>query len=153
MLSFVEFYKPKFFLLENVLGLLSHRLQINKPGPQEGDTVANGIIKFILRTLTSLGYVIAVTCPRRGTRRREWRFMIAIRSVSMCYRLESTGRPRIVVASSSGAHGAALPFPSSRSRHIISTRRSGACCLTQVSSLSPSPATQKGHIVARLSAP
>ena len=57
MLSFAEFYKPKFFLLENVLGLLTHKLQINKPGPQEGEMVANGMIKFILRALTSLGYV------------------------------------------------------------------------------------------------
>jgi DNA (cytosine-5)-methyltransferase 1 len=57
MLSYVEFYRPKFFLLENVLGLLIHKLQVNKEGPQEGNVVAHGIIKFILRTLTSLGYV------------------------------------------------------------------------------------------------
>jgi len=57
MLSFVEFYRPKFFLLENVFGLLSHKLQINKAGPQEGNPVAHGVVKFILRTLTSLGYV------------------------------------------------------------------------------------------------
>jgi len=57
MLSYVEFYRPKFFLLENVLGLLNHKLQVNKAGPQEGNVVAHGIVKFILRTLTSLGYV------------------------------------------------------------------------------------------------
>src|SRR5260221_259236 len=57
MLSYVEFYRPKFFLLENVLGLLSHKLQINKAGPQEGNIVAHGVVKFILRALTSLGYV------------------------------------------------------------------------------------------------
>ena len=63
MLSYVDFYKPKFFLLENVLGLLHHKLQINKLVPQEGEMVANGVIKFILRTLTSLGYVVAFdTC-------------------------------------------------------------------------------------------
>ncbi|KAF8266486.1 S-adenosyl-L-methionine-dependent methyltransferase [Lactarius quietus] len=49
MLSFVEFYKPKFFLLENVLGLLNHKLQVNKPGPQEGEMVANGIINYQVR--------------------------------------------------------------------------------------------------------
>jgi DNA (cytosine-5)-methyltransferase 1 len=64
MLSYAEFYKPKFFLLENVLGLLSHKLQINKPGPQEGESVANGIIKFILRALTSLGYVVVTPSLR-----------------------------------------------------------------------------------------
>jgi DNA (cytosine-5)-methyltransferase 1 len=57
MLSYVEFYRPKFFLLENVLGLLLHKLQVNKAGPQEGNVVAHGIVKYILRTLTSLGYV------------------------------------------------------------------------------------------------
>ena len=57
MLSYVEFYRPKFFLLENVLGLLNHKLQVNKAGPQEGNVVAHGIVKYILRTLTSLGYV------------------------------------------------------------------------------------------------
>jgi DNA (cytosine-5)-methyltransferase 1 len=63
MLSYVEFYKPKFFLLENVLGLLNHKLQINKAGPQEGDVVAHGVVKFILRTLTSLGYVRVSVTP------------------------------------------------------------------------------------------
>jgi site-specific DNA-cytosine methylase len=57
MLSYVEFYRPKFFLLENVLGLVSHKLQINQEGPQEGNVVAHGVVKFILRALTSLGYV------------------------------------------------------------------------------------------------
>jgi len=57
MLSYVEFYRPKFFLLENVLGLLNHKLRVNKAGPQEGDTVVHGVVKYILRTLTSLGYV------------------------------------------------------------------------------------------------
>jgi C-5 cytosine-specific DNA methylase len=57
MLSYVEFYQPKFFLLENVLGLLNHKLQINKAGPQKGNTVVHGVVKFILRALTSLGYV------------------------------------------------------------------------------------------------
>jgi site-specific DNA-cytosine methylase len=52
----MEFYRPKFrfFLLENIVGLLSHKLQVNKAGPQEGNAVAHGIVKFILRVLTSL---------------------------------------------------------------------------------------------------
>jgi len=63
MLSYVEFYRPKFFLLENVLGLLNHKLQINEAGPQEGDIVAHGVVKFILRALTSLGYVVLSHLP------------------------------------------------------------------------------------------
>ncbi len=58
MLSYVEFYRPKFFLLENVLGLLIHKLRVNKAGPQEGNVITHGVVKFILRTLTSLGYVL-----------------------------------------------------------------------------------------------
>ena len=57
MLSYVEFYRPKFFLLENLLGLLIHKLQVNKAGLQEGNIVTHSIVKYILRTLTSLGYV------------------------------------------------------------------------------------------------
>ncbi|KAH9180823.1 S-adenosyl-L-methionine-dependent methyltransferase [Lactarius sanguifluus] len=66
MLSFTEFYKPKFFLLENVLGLLDHKLQVKKPGRQEGDVVANGIIKFVLRVLTSLGYQVRFNVLQAG---------------------------------------------------------------------------------------
>ncbi|KAF8503256.1 S-adenosyl-L-methionine-dependent methyltransferase [Russula emetica] len=66
MLSYVEFYRPKFFLLENVLGLLIHKLQVNKAGPQEGNVVAHGIIKFILRTLTSLGYQVRFSVLQAG---------------------------------------------------------------------------------------
>ncbi|KAH9026772.1 S-adenosyl-L-methionine-dependent methyltransferase [Lactarius pseudohatsudake] len=66
MLSFTEFYKPKFFLLENVLGLLDHKLKVKKPGRQEGDVVANGIIKFILRALTSLGYQVRFNVLQAG---------------------------------------------------------------------------------------
>lgn len=68
MLSYVEFYRPKFFLLENVFGLLSHKLQVNKAGPQEGDVVAHGVVKFILRTLTSLGYVPSTLPSKRYLR-------------------------------------------------------------------------------------
>jgi DNA (cytosine-5)-methyltransferase 1 len=68
MLSYVEFYRPKFFLLENVLGLLIHKLQVNKAGPQEGNVVAHGIVKYILRTLTSLGYVpTIIPRPKKAT--------------------------------------------------------------------------------------
>ena len=71
MLSYVEFYRPKFFLLENVLGLLNHKLQVNKAGLQEGNLIAHGIVKFILRTLTSLGYVpfqcLLLPPPKKAT--------------------------------------------------------------------------------------
>ncbi|KAI0672839.1 S-adenosyl-L-methionine-dependent methyltransferase [Trametes maxima] len=56
MISYVEFYKPAYFLLENVVGMLSYRVG----GEQEGNRVVGGIemgvVKFILGSLTTLGY-------------------------------------------------------------------------------------------------
>ena len=155
MLSFAEFYKPKFFLLENVLGLLTHKLQNNKPGPQEGEMVANGMIKFILRALTSLGYVVVFerSSFHLGGAHTDAAGRTAIRSASTSCRPEFTGRHRIVAALSFGAHGAAFRFPSSRSQLTILRRRCGTCSLTRVSGSSPSPATQNSRIAVRLSAP
>ena len=57
MISYVEFYRPLFFLLENVQGLLSYslgeRTEAEQVEPKEG--VKMGIVKFIIRTLTGLG--------------------------------------------------------------------------------------------------
>jgi DNA-cytosine methyltransferase len=56
-LSYVDHYRPQYFLLENVQALLSHRLrsyQVNKHKTEGG--IEQGSLKFILRSLTSLGY-------------------------------------------------------------------------------------------------
>lgn len=57
LLSYVDHYQPKYFLLENVRGLLNHRLGSNQ---KTKSTVTGGIeqgsVKFILRALTSMGY-------------------------------------------------------------------------------------------------
>ncbi|KAL5350845.1 hypothetical protein ACLOAV_004416 [Pseudogymnoascus australis] len=57
-LSYVDHYRPKYFLLENVRGLLQHRLGSTQKkvgyGVQGG--IQQGSVKFILRALTSLGY-------------------------------------------------------------------------------------------------
>lgn len=111
MLSYVEFYRPKFFLLENVLGLLNHRLRVNKEGPQEGNIVAHGVVKYILRTLTSLGYVhVHISYPEKRPlktgelcdhckqissalqRPASWGLRIAAESPP-CYLLGCTTRP------------------------------------------------------------
>lgn len=58
MLSYVEFYRPRFFMLENVEGILYHPLaatQINKNKMEGG--VRMGVVKMIMRVLTILGYV------------------------------------------------------------------------------------------------
>ena len=60
MLSYVEHYRPSYFLLENVIGLLAFPLK----GRMVGRTFAKhegirmGVCKFIIRTLTCLGYVL-----------------------------------------------------------------------------------------------
>lgn len=55
MISYVEYYRPMFFLLENVVGMLSYRLG----GEQDENRVVGGIemgvVKFILGSLTALG--------------------------------------------------------------------------------------------------
>ncbi|KAI7834959.1 hypothetical protein BX661DRAFT_175843 [Kickxella alabastrina] len=56
-LSYVDFYRPSYFLLENVRGLLNYRLggvQIGKG--RIGGGIEMGVLKFILRTLTNMGY-------------------------------------------------------------------------------------------------
>jgi hypothetical protein len=166
MLSYVEFYRPKFFLLENVLGLLLHKLQVNKAGPQEGNVVAHGIVKFILRTLTSLGYVPLSNIsyhspPKKSTHPLEnslKRAIVnhartAIKCASASCKPGSTDRRSIVAASSSGVHGGAFLSPSSRFRRIISGRRYGPYSSTRVSNSTMSRATRTGLIVARLYAP
>lgn len=58
MISYVEYYKPRYFLLENVIGLLSCRLQGRQVGKNmvKGG-IESGIVKFIMRSLTMLGFV------------------------------------------------------------------------------------------------
>ncbi|KAJ2852696.1 hypothetical protein IWW36_000053 [Coemansia brasiliensis] len=56
-LSYVDFYRPTYFLLENVRGLLNYRLggvQVG-PGRVKGG-IEMGMLKFILRALTTMGY-------------------------------------------------------------------------------------------------
>lgn len=55
MLSYVEFYRPKYFLLENVVGLLCFRLGGKQRGPAVVGGMSMGVVKFIFRTLIALG--------------------------------------------------------------------------------------------------
>ncbi|KAI1794705.1 S-adenosyl-L-methionine-dependent methyltransferase [Ganoderma leucocontextum] len=52
MISYVEFYRPMYFLLENVRGILFAQTI----GQQE--IVVIGVVKFIIRALTTLGYQV-----------------------------------------------------------------------------------------------
>ncbi|CAG8457057.1 771_t:CDS:10 [Funneliformis caledonium] len=55
-LSYVDFYRPEFFLLENVRGMLSFRLGGKQDGLKIIGGIKMGVIKFIIRSLTAMGY-------------------------------------------------------------------------------------------------
>ena len=55
MISYVEFYRPMFFLLENVTGLLSYSLGEKTEGMERKGSINMGVVKFIFRALTALG--------------------------------------------------------------------------------------------------
>jgi DNA (cytosine-5)-methyltransferase 1 len=66
-LSYVDHYRPKYFLLENVQDLLIHRLgssQINIHQTRGG--IEMGSAKFIIRALTSLGYQVQFSVLQAG---------------------------------------------------------------------------------------
>ena len=57
MISFVEFYRPMYFLLENVRGILTAPTDGQLQDYPSGNVITMGVVKFILRSLTALGYV------------------------------------------------------------------------------------------------
>ncbi|OSD08481.1 S-adenosyl-L-methionine-dependent methyltransferase [Trametes coccinea BRFM310] len=63
MISYVEFYRPSYFLLENVVGLLSYKLDVD---PQEGNCIKMGVVKFILSSLINLGYQVQFKVLQAG---------------------------------------------------------------------------------------
>ncbi|KAH9483930.1 DNA (cytosine-5)-methyltransferase 4 [Psilocybe cubensis] len=69
MLSYVEHYEPKYFLLENVAGFLDHKLytkQQTASGRVEERIVQFGMIKFCFRTLIALGYQVRYRLLQAG---------------------------------------------------------------------------------------
>ena len=54
-LSYVDFYRPSYFLLENVRGILSHKLLDKQDrGEDEPRSVSQGMVKMICRALTGM---------------------------------------------------------------------------------------------------
>ncbi|KAI0222385.1 hypothetical protein L0F63_007074 [Massospora cicadina] len=66
-LSYVDFYRPKYFMLENVRGLLSFCLGGNQAGINrvEGG-IKMGYVKFIVRCLTHMGYQARIGIQQAG---------------------------------------------------------------------------------------
>jgi len=63
MLSYVEFYRPSYFQLENVTGLLQYPLNGRQVERTIVDGIKMGVVKFIERSLIALGYLILVYLP------------------------------------------------------------------------------------------
>jgi|SRR5882762_7194253 len=61
MLSYVEFYRPSYFLLENVVGLLQFPLMGRMVGRSFVEGIKMGVVKFIVRSLTCLGFACYYT--------------------------------------------------------------------------------------------
>ncbi|KAH7397790.1 S-adenosyl-L-methionine-dependent methyltransferase [Cadophora sp. MPI-SDFR-AT-0126] len=55
-LSYVDFYQPKYSLMENVVGLIRHNLAV--PHDPTDVEIKHGTIKMIFRTFTSMGYQV-----------------------------------------------------------------------------------------------
>ncbi|KAF7924922.1 uncharacterized protein EAE98_007010 [Botrytis deweyae] len=68
-LSYVEFYRPKYCLLENVTGLKYHPLNGSDiPNyPSDESPLTGGATKFIFRLFTSLGYQCQYSTLQAGT--------------------------------------------------------------------------------------
>ncbi|TFK54606.1 S-adenosyl-L-methionine-dependent methyltransferase [Heliocybe sulcata] len=57
-MAWVDYYKPMYFLIENVVGILSHRLKAEKVNNRITGGIEMGMVKFIMRAATSLGYQV-----------------------------------------------------------------------------------------------
>ncbi|KAK0441911.1 S-adenosyl-L-methionine-dependent methyltransferase [Armillaria borealis] len=68
MLAYTEWYEPRYFLLENVVGMLTARLGAKSAshGRSLVGGMEMGVIKLILRILTSLGYQVRVKILQAG---------------------------------------------------------------------------------------
>ncbi|EJU05028.1 S-adenosyl-L-methionine-dependent methyltransferase [Dacryopinax primogenitus] len=65
-LSYVDYFRPRFFLLENVQPLLNSRGKVLKPGDIDERIIENAVRKFIVRFLTARGYQVRVTVLQAG---------------------------------------------------------------------------------------
>ncbi|KAJ3081819.1 hypothetical protein HK102_002107 [Quaeritorhiza haematococci] len=66
-LSYADFYRPKYFLLENVRGLVSCKLGGKQVGTNkiEGG-ITNGVLKFICRSLIAMDYQVKFCLQQAG---------------------------------------------------------------------------------------
>jgi hypothetical protein len=120
MLSYVEFYQPSYFQLENVTGLLQFPLNGRQVERTIVDGIKMGVVKFIERSLIALGYVLDDS-PYSTSLTRF--FSLDTRSAPKYYRLANTVHLRDEGVLYFGAQGVGRCFPSFQYPHILSKDR------------------------------
>lgn len=65
-LSYVDFYRPDYFLLENVRGLIEFKLGGEQDGLRIVGGIKQGVLKFIIRSLTRMGYQARFSVQQAG---------------------------------------------------------------------------------------
>ena len=126
MLSYVEFYEPSYFLLENVVGLLVHPLMSSQAEGRRGleGGIKMGVVKFIERTLIALGCAFISTPNASSTNPPP---CPATRSATKSFKLDSMAPRKAGCVLSSGAPSVGWKYPTSRCQHIVTPK---ACAAT-----------------------
>ena len=108
MISYVEYYRPQYFLLENVAGIFSYHLDRQGQGKHVVKKLRMGVVKFILRSLTALGYVISHLTQVIKSAHSNSRYQVQFRLLQAGQYGAPQGRRRVIFL---GARGD-VPMPS-----------------------------------------
>ena len=114
MLSFVDFYRPTYFLLENVGGFLSFRSEekLQRDGKPLKRVVKTSCTKFIMRTMIALGCVATTSLGAHTDADIVSRYQIHFRILNAVHYGSPQRRRRIVfLASRQGYPLPAFPIP------------------------------------------
>ncbi|KAF8590035.1 S-adenosyl-L-methionine-dependent methyltransferase [Ramaria rubella] len=99
MLSYVEFYEPRYVLMENVKGLLQHHSRLavldnddeeNESDDDEQKVIKMSIVKFVLRALLRLGYQTQFTVLQGSYDNKVMPLLI----LSSCHTAADYGSPQ-----------------------------------------------------------
>lgn len=107
-LSYVDFYRPSYFLLENVRGMLSARLGGTQQGTKVVGGIKMGVVKFIYKALIAMEYYLNNT---------------ATKSKSASIKRGTMGCPSLAADSLFGVSNADSACRESHNRAIVSLKR------------------------------
>ena len=108
MLSYVEFYQPSYFLLENVTGMLNCTLNGEQRGARITGGVKLGIVKFIVCALTTLGYTFVTYSLILNTRANvKTRYQVRLSVLHAAHYGTPQARRRVIILGSRSG----IPLP------------------------------------------